>query len=82
VGARQKLNVAYFNACLIIAAVIGAMTGSGLAFLPALIALVAGGCASGAIRPRRRGEQTSQRSPRTGSGRAWAFSFFIHPRPT
>ena len=54
-GARQKLNVAYFNACLIIAAVIGATTGSGLAFLLALIALVAVGYASGEIRPRWRG---------------------------
>lgn len=54
-GARQKLNVAYFNGCLILAAFVGAMTGSGLAFLLALIVLVMGGYASGDIRPRRSG---------------------------
>ncbi len=55
-GAWQELDVAYSNGCLIIAAVIGAMTGSGHAFLLALIAPVAGGYASGEVRPRRRDE--------------------------
>ncbi len=54
-GARQKLNIAYFNGCLILAAVIGAVAGSGLVFLLALIALVTIGYASGDVRPRRRG---------------------------
>ncbi len=54
-GARQKLNVAYFNGCLILAAVIGAFTGSGLVFLVALVALVFGGYVSGDIRPRSKG---------------------------
>ncbi len=54
-GGRQKLNVAYFNGCLILAAVIGAFTGSGLVFLFALIAPVTIGYASGDMRPRRRG---------------------------
>ncbi len=54
-GARQKLNVAYFNGCLILAAVIGAFTGSGLVFLVALVALVLGGYVSGDIRPRSKG---------------------------
>ena len=52
-GARQKLNVAYFNGCLILAAVIGASTGDGLVFVLVLIVLVMGGYASGEIRPRR-----------------------------
>ncbi len=55
-GARQKLNVAYFKGCLILAAILGASAGSGLAFLLALIAPVAGGYVSGDIRPRRRYE--------------------------
>ena len=50
-GARQKLNVAYFNGCLILAAVIGASAESGLGFVLALIVLVMGGYASGEIRP-------------------------------
>ncbi len=54
-GARQKLNVAYFNGCLILAALVGASAESGLVFVLALIALVMGGYASGDIRPRRRG---------------------------
>ena len=54
-GARQELNVAYFNGCLILAAVIGAFTGSGLVFLLALVALVLGGYVSGDIRPRSKG---------------------------
>ncbi len=54
-GARQKLNVAYFNGCLILAALVGAFTGSGLIFLVALVALVLGGYVSGDIRPRSKG---------------------------
>ncbi len=54
-GARQKLNVAYFNGCLILAAIIGGSAESGLVFVLALIALVLGGYASGDIRPRSKG---------------------------
>ena len=50
-GARQKLNVAYFNGCLILAAVVGASAESGVVFLLALITLVMGSYASGDIRP-------------------------------
>ena len=39
-GARQKLNVAYFHCCLILAAIVGASAESGLVFLLALIVLV------------------------------------------
>ncbi len=53
--ARQKLNVAYFNGCLILAAIIGAATGSRLVFVLALVALVLGGYVSGDIRPRSKG---------------------------
>ena len=47
--------MAYFNGCLILAAIIGASAESGLVFLLALIAPVLGGYAIGDIRPRRRG---------------------------
>jgi len=50
VGTRHKLNVAYLNGCLILAAVIGASTGDGLVFVLVLIVLVMGGYASGEIR--------------------------------
>ncbi len=53
VGARRKLNVAYLNGCLLLAAVVGASAESGLGFLLALIVLVMGGHVSGEIRPRR-----------------------------
>ena len=54
-SARNKLNVATVNGCLLIAAFVGTMAGSWAVFLLALAALVAGGIASGDIRPRRRG---------------------------
>ncbi len=53
-GVRQKLNVASFHGCLILAAVVGASAGSGLVFLLALIVLVVGGYVCGDIRPRGR----------------------------
>ncbi len=50
-GARQKLNVAYFNGCLLLAAIVGTSAESGFVFLLALIVPVMGGYASGEIRP-------------------------------
>ncbi len=54
-NARNKLNVAYVNGCLFLAALVGMMAESGAVFLLALAALIAGGVYSGDIRPRPRG---------------------------
>ncbi len=54
-NARNKLNVAYANGCLAIAALVGMMAESGAVFLLALAALVVGGIASGDIRVRPKG---------------------------
>jgi hypothetical protein len=54
VNARNKLNVAAVNGCLLLAALVGAMAGSRTVFLLALAALVAGGIARGDIRLRSR----------------------------
>ena len=54
-NARNKLNVAYANGCLVLAALVGAMAESSAVFLLAFAALMIGGVASGDIRPRPRG---------------------------
>ena len=54
-NARNKLNVAALNGCLIFAALVGMMAESGAVFLLALAALIAGGIVSGDIRIRPRG---------------------------
>ena len=54
-NARNKLNVAYANGCLLLAALAGMMAGSSAVFLLAFAALMIGGVASGDIRPRPRG---------------------------
>ncbi len=54
-SARNKLNVAHTNGCLVIAAFVGMMTESWAVFLLAFAALMIGGVASGDIRPRPRG---------------------------
>ena len=54
-NARNKLNVAYANGCLFLSALVGAMAESSAVFLLAFAALLAGGIASGDIRPRPRG---------------------------
>ena len=54
-NARNKLNAAYANGCLVLAALVGAMAGSGAVFLLAFAALMIGGVVSGEIRPRPRG---------------------------
>jgi hypothetical protein len=51
-GARQKLNAAFFNGCLLVAAVAGALTASWPVFLGALALAVVLGFHSGEIRLR------------------------------
>jgi hypothetical protein len=53
-GARQKINAAYLNGCLLAAAVVGAAARSGAVFLVALAALAASCLVGGDIRPRGR----------------------------
>jgi hypothetical protein len=52
VGARQKLNAAYFNGCLIVAALVGLVAQSWTLFGLTLIVTVALCCHSGEIRHR------------------------------
>lgn len=54
-NARNKLNVAAVNGCLLLAALVGMMADSGTVFLLAFAALVAGGVAGGDIRIRPKG---------------------------
>ena len=54
-SARLKLNHVYFNGCLIVAAVVGLIAQSWLAFVVALAVLVGVCGADGAIRSRGRG---------------------------
>ncbi|APW63212.1 hypothetical protein [Paludisphaera borealis] len=51
-NARTKLNVAYFNGCLVVAAVIGLGARSWAVFLAALAVAVAYGVHAGDIRPK------------------------------
>ena len=51
-SARVKLNQVYFNACLLIASVIGLVAQSWVAFVVALAVLVGVGVAEGSIRPQ------------------------------
>lgn len=53
-GARTKLNQAFFNGSLLLACAAGVVTGSWLAFGLALAALVAVHVLAGEIRPRQR----------------------------
>lgn len=53
-SAREKLNVAYLNGCLIAAAVFGVLLQSWIAFLIALIVGVVCALHAGDIRPTRR----------------------------
>ena len=54
-GARQKLNTAYFNGALLLSAFVGLATESFALFLIALAVSLAGACHSGDIRPNGRG---------------------------
>ena len=58
-GARQKLNVAYFHGCLIVAGLVGLVAQSGTMFWLALVVSFGLCCHSGEIRhrpdPRRAG---------------------------
>jgi 4-hydroxybenzoate polyprenyltransferase len=60
-GARQKLNAAYFNICLLIAAASGLVFQSWLAFLVALVSMLVSAAYSGVI---RHGGATGPRTPR------------------
>ena len=51
-GARQKLNVAYFHGCLIVSGLVGLVGQSRTLFWLALIVSFALGCHSGEIRHR------------------------------
>ena len=53
-GARQKLNQAYFNGAAVVAAGIGLLTESWTVFWIALVALLALSLHGGEIRPGRR----------------------------
>jgi hypothetical protein len=50
VGARQSLNVAYLNGCLLTAAIVGSFAESGVVFIAALAVLVGCACYAGQIR--------------------------------
>ena len=50
-SARRKLNGAYLTGCLVVAALVGLATGSGVAFVAALGILMAADLAAGNIRP-------------------------------
>jgi len=54
-GARQKLNSAYFNGCLFVAAMVGLVAQSWALFWLALVVAVALSCHSGGIRHRPHG---------------------------
>ena len=54
-GARQKLNQGYFAGSLLLAAFIGGVTQSFLAFLLTLVVLLVLSLQSGDIRPSQRG---------------------------
>ncbi len=51
-GARQKLNVAYFNGCLIVAGLVGLVAQSWTLFWLALVVSFGLCCHSGEIRQR------------------------------
>lgn len=54
-GARQKLNQAYFNGAIIVALVFGLVSQSWTVFLLTLVISAAMSLYAGEIRPRRRG---------------------------
>jgi 4-hydroxybenzoate polyprenyltransferase len=60
-GARQKLNAAYFNICLLIAAATGLVFQSWLAFLVALASTLVSAAYGGGI---RRGGGASPQGPK------------------
>jgi H+/Cl- antiporter ClcA len=49
--ARTKLNVAYFNGCLFVSAILGLTTGSWAVFWIALAVTIGSGIHGGEIRP-------------------------------
>ncbi len=53
-GARSKLNVAYAQGCVIVAAIVGLLAQSWMAFTVVLAVTVLGCVVAGDIRPRGR----------------------------
>ncbi len=56
-GARQKLNVAYVNGGLLVAAILGVASQSWAVFLASLAVLIGGSVYLGEIRPGGRGRR-------------------------
>ncbi len=52
--AREKLNIAHFNGCLLVAAAVGWLAQSGAVCLAALAVAICGGLYGGDIRVSRR----------------------------
>jgi F0F1-type ATP synthase assembly protein I len=61
-SARRKLNAAFFNGSLIVAALVGWLFGSWTVFALILVVLVIGNFVAGEIRPDRR-HRDNRRSP-------------------
>ena len=59
-GARQKLNAAHFNGSLLVATAVGLIGQSWTLFGLTLVALIALGCHSGAIRHRPAGRHAGR----------------------
>ena len=60
-GARQKLNQAHVNGALIVAAVLGLMTGSWIIFFIASAMLIGAATYGGEIRPKGHSCRSSRR---------------------
>ena len=82
-GARQKLNAAYLNGCLLVAAAAGLVTGSWSAAIAAAIVMTALAVYDRGIRPGPKPPEPARPSlrgddrrprPRRRRGRASAFS--------
>ncbi len=59
-GARQKLNSAYFNGCLFVATLVGLVARSWAMFWLALVVMVVACCHSGDIRHRPHGRKAGE----------------------
>jgi hypothetical protein len=55
-GARQKLNAAYFQGSVIVAGIAGLIAETGLVFFLVLVVLVGANVYAGEIRPTQRGK--------------------------
>ena len=63
IGARNKLNRSYFNGSLVLAGLVGWLTGSWLAFFVVLAVLLAWNVCAGQIRPPGRRGRPGANSP-------------------